>query len=92
MVANEYISDTAPGIWHVGIAVTQERIFLCGETVAGQIMTRTVMDIYNKADILSIQYTGRSILIKTTRSTVTIKGENLSGLGEDFKNAVWPRK
>ena len=92
MVANEYISDTAPGIWHVGIAVTQGRIFLCGETVAGQIMTRTVMDIYNKADILSIQYTNRGILMKTTRETVTIKGENLSGLGEDFKNAVWPRK
>jgi len=88
MVANEYSIGTAPGIWHAGIAVTQERIFLCGETVAGQIMTRTVMDIYDKTDILSIQHTSRSILLKTARTTLTIKGENISHLVEDFKNAV----
>ena len=88
MVANEYSIGSAPGIWHAGIAVTQERIFLCGETVAGQIMTRTVMDIYDKADILSVQYTNSSILLKTAQTTVTIKGENISKLAEAFKNAV----
>ena len=88
MVANEYSIGSAPGIWHAGIAVTQERIFLCGETVAGQIMTRTVMDIYDKADILSIQHTNHSILLKTAQTTLTIKGENISKLAEAFKNAV----
>lgn len=88
MVAKEYSIGSAPGIWHAGIAVTQERIFLCGETVAGQIMTRTVMDIYDKADILSIQHTNHSILLKTAQTTLTIKGENISKLAEAFKNAV----
>ena len=92
MVGNEYSIGSAPGIWHCGIAVTQNRIFLCGETVAGRFMTRTVMDIYDKKDILCVQYTNRSILIKTTRGAVTIKGDNLSCLGEDFKNAVRPQK
>ena len=88
MVAAEYAISGHPGIWHAGIAVTQERIFLCGETVAGQIMTRTVMDIYDKADILSIQHTNHSILLKTAQTTLTIKGENISKLAEAFKNAV----
>lgn len=92
MVATEYIIGTAPGIWHAGIAVTQERIFLCGETIAGRFMTRTVMDIYDKKEILSVQYTKRSILMKTTRATLTIKGENLGCLEEEFKNAVRPQK
>lgn len=92
MVANEYSIGSAPGIWHAGIAVTQERIFLCGETIAGRFMTRTVMDIYDKKEILSVQYTKRSILMKTTRATLTIKGENLSCLEEGFKNAVRPQK
>ena len=92
MVANEYSIGSAPGIWHAGIAVTQERIFLCGETVTGQVMTRTVMDIYDKTEILSVQYTNRSILMKTTRGAVTIKGENISKLAEAFKNAVRPQK
>lgn len=92
MVANEYSIGSAPGIWHCGIAVTQERLFLCGETIAGRFMTRTVMDIYDKKEILSLQCANRSIVMKTTRGTVTIKGENLSCLGEDFKNAVCPEE
>jgi len=88
MVATEYSIDAAPGIWHCGIAVSQERVFLCGETAAGQLMTRTVMDVYDKKEILSVQYTNHSILIKTAQNTLTIKGENISCLAEDFKTAV----
>ena len=88
MVANEYSIGTAPGIWHAGIAVTQERIFLCGETIAGRFMTRTVMDIYDRTDILSIQCANRSILLKTAQTALTIKGENIRHLAEDFKRAV----
>lgn len=88
MVATEYRIGTAPSIWHAGIAVTQERIFLCGETIAGQFMTRTVMDIYDKTDVLSIQYTNRSILLKTAQTTLTIKGDNIRHIAEDFKTAV----
>jgi len=92
MVGKEYSIGSAPGIWHCGIAVTQNRVFLCGETIAGRFMTRTVTDIYDKKEILCVQYTDRSILMKTTRGTVTIKGENFSSLGEVFKDAVGPRK
>lgn len=88
MVANEYIIDTAPGIWHAGIAVTQDRVLLCGEFPAGRFMTRTVMDSYDRKEIVSVQYTNRSICMKTARKTVTIKGKDLGHLGEDFKNAI----
>lgn len=90
MVAREYIVDTAPGFWHAGIAVTQDRVFLCGETIAGRFMTRTVMDVYDRKEILSIQHSSRGILLKTAQATVTIRGENLGQLGEPFKNAVMP--
>lgn len=88
MVANEYIVGTATGAWHIGIAVTQGRVFLCGETVTGRVMTRTVMDVYDKKDILSVQYTSRSIILKTARTTLTLKGEALGQLAEKFKSAV----
>lgn len=90
MVANEYFVDGAPAGWYAGIAVTQDRVFLCGETIAGRFMTRTVMDIYDKRDILTIQHTGRSILLKTPRAMLTIKGESLGSLAEAFKAAVLP--
>ena len=88
MVANEYSIDGAPGIWHCGIAVTQDRIFFCGETVAGRFMTRMVMDVYNKNDIRSIQCTNRSIVVITERATLIIKGENIRCLGDKFDMAI----
>ena len=88
MVANEYSIDGAPGIWHCGIAVTQDRVFICGETIAGRLMTRAVMDVYNKNDIHSIQYTNRSIVVITERATLNFKGENIGCLGEKFNMAI----
>ena len=88
MVANEYSVDGTPGCWHLGIAVTQDRVFLCGETVAGRVMTRTVMDVCDRKDILAVQHTNRGIQIKTARATLTLKGENLGQLGEILKSTV----
>ena len=88
MVANEYSIDASPGIWHAGIAVTQGRILLSGETPTGRFMTHTMIHSYAKKDILSIQHTNHSILMKTAQVTVTIKGENLGQLGEYFKRAI----
>ena len=90
MVADEYSVDGAPGSWHIGIAVTQDRVFLCGETIAGRMMTRTVMDIYDRQQILAAGWTGRCIRMKTTGSEVKIKGENLESLAEQFRNAALP--
>ena len=88
MVADEYLVDNTPGCWHVGIAVTRDRVFLCGETVTGRIMTRTVMDVYDRKDILSVQYKNRGILLKTARAVLTLRGENLGQLAEKFKSTV----
>lgn len=90
MVADEYSVDGAPGSWHIGIAVTQDRVFLCGETIAGRMMTRTVMDIYDRQQILAAGWTSRCIRMKTTGSEVKIKGENLESLAEQFRNAALP--
>lgn len=90
MVADEYSVDGAAGSWHIGIAVTQDRVFLCGETIAGRMMTRTVMDIYDRQQILAAGWTNRCIRMKTTGSEVKIKGENLESLAEQFRNAALP--
>lgn len=63
---------------------------MCGETVAGRIMTRTVMDVYEKKDILSVQTTNHSIRIKTPRAVLTLKGADIGSTAEAFKRAVGP--
>lgn len=88
MVANEYAVDSTPGIWHIGVAVTQDRVFLCGETIAGRFMTRTVMNVYDRKDIFSIQCTNGSIVMKIKQARVVIKGKNLGQPGERFKQVL----
>lgn len=88
MVAEEFGVNGAPGIWHAGIAVTRERVFLCGETAVGRAMTRTVMNIYDKAEIREVRYENRRVLLKTDRDTVRICGEHMELLADAFQNAV----
>lgn len=88
MVAEEFSVNGGPGIWHAGIAVTQNRIFLCGETISGRIMTRTVLNFYDKDEILSVKYANQSIFLKTAQHTVRIRGEKMEQLAQAFQNAV----
>lgn len=88
MVANEFTVDGAPGFWHAGIAVTQDRVFLCAETAAGRFMTRTVMEVCDRKDVLSVQHTPRSITIKTAKAILTIRDRQLGQLGEQFRRAI----
>ena len=90
MVAEEYSVDGTPGCWHVGIAVTRDRVFLCGETVAGRVMTRTVMDVCDRKDILSVQHQNRSIRIRTPKGLLALRGAELEALAEAFRCAVLP--
>ena len=92
MVGSEYCIGSAPGIWHCGVAVTQSRVILCGETVRGRLMTRTVMDVCDRKEIRSVRCTPRAIQIRTAQTVLTIRGEDLRGPGEAFQKAVSPRK
>ena len=92
MVGSEYCIGSAPGIWHCGVAVTQSRVILCGETVRGRLMTRTVMDVCARKEIRSVHCTPRAIQIRTAQTVLTIRGEDLRGPGEAFQKAVSPRK
>ncbi len=92
MVADEYMIDSAPAIWHAGIAVTQSRLILCGETMVGLLIPRSVLNIYNRNEILSVQHIPQGILIKTTRNSLTIRGDNIKLLADLFQHAVEAQK
>lgn len=88
MIAEEYTIDGAPGVWHAAIAVTQDRVFLCGEIMVGMLMPRLVLHIYKCSEITSIQYTAREISMKTPREKLVIRGELTEHLGKEFQAAI----
>ena len=83
MVADSYQFNGNPGPWHIGLAVTTRRILLSGETMRGLVITGCDTDHCMLSDILSVQLSGRKILIRTAAHTISITAPD--------PDAVFPR-
>lgn len=83
MIADSYQFNGNPGPWHIGLAVTTRRILLSGETMRGLVITGYDTDQCMLSDILSVQLSGRKILIRTAAHTISITAPD--------PDAVFPR-
>lgn len=89
MVAESYTEDEiSGGLWHLGIAVTQKRLLIGGEKVAGRIMTRYRVDEYELSDILSVSKSGRKLAVNTKRREIKLEGEDVLQAYEELKNVI----
>jgi len=82
-VSESYSINHNPGPWHSAVAVTNQRILLCGEAIRGPVLTHYVEEWYDREEILSVNWIRRKLVIKTKEDTLTIQGEKLE--------AVWSR-
>lgn len=88
MVAEEfYINEMSGGLWHLGIAVTKERILITGEKITGRIMVRYGTEEILRKDIRSIRLDGRKIVILTEKNEIRIQGEDLKTVAENFQES-----
>lgn len=88
MFAEEYTIDGRPGPWHVGVAVSNERVFLCGETISGRMFTRYVMDVFKREEIDFIRLENKNIVLGTSRGKVALKGENIEYLVQEVQKVL----
>lgn len=93
MVADGYTEDDAPGaLWHLGIAVTQQRLLIGGERVCGRLFTRYGVDDFALSDILSVSVSGKKLVLELTygdrKKEMKIEGENMPAVFETLKAAV----
>lgn len=88
MFAEEYTIDDKPVAWHVGAAVSNERVFVCGETVSGRMFTRYVMDVFKRDEIDFIRLENKNIAIGTPRGKVILKGEKMEYLIQKMKKVL----
>lgn len=88
MAADSYQVNGNPGLWHIGLAVTNRRILLSGESMRGLIITGYDTDQCLLSDILSLQLSGRKILIKTTAHTISITAPDSDSLFHRLEAAL----
>lgn len=71
--------------WHVAIAVTEQRLLVCGEAIHGRFMTFYDVESYALEEISSIRPENRKIIIEMKKGTLTIEGKDLEKIAEALK-------
>lgn len=88
MVADEFtINEMSGGLWHLGIAVTKDRILMAGEKITGRVMVRYGTEEILRKEIRSIRFDGKRIVILTEKNEIRIQGENLNAVIEKFQES-----
>lgn len=89
MVAESYAENgISSGVWHLGIAVTQERLLIGGERVAGRLMTRYGVDSFALAGLDAAAVSGKNIVVDISGKKLTIEGGDAASVFAEFQAAL----
>lgn len=66
--------------WHVGIAVTDSRLMICGEAIHGRFMTFYDVESFPLEGISKVELVNRKIVIDHAEGNLSIEGENLDAV------------
>ena len=86
-VVNESWTDSWKP-WHIGMAVSDHRIMVCGEAIHGRFMTFYDVESFEVKDVVSVELINQKIVIKFSNETLHIEGKNLEAVIERLKNEL----
>ena len=86
-VVNESWTDSWKP-WHIGMAVSDHRIMVCGEAIHGRFMTFYDVESFEVKDVASVELINQKIVIKFSNETLHIEGKNLEAVIERLKNVL----
>lgn len=86
-VVNESWTDSWKP-WHIGMAVSDHRIMVCGEAIHGRFMTFYDVESFEVKDVASVELINQKIVIKFSNETLHIEGKNLEAVIERLKNEL----
>ena len=79
-------------MWHVAVAVTEERLLIGGERTKGMLMTEFVTEAFALSDVTAIEYGSGivpELVIKTGTDEITIgmeSRETMERVGEELRS------
>lgn len=74
--------------WHIGLAVTGERLLICGEGVRGRFMTFYDVEAFQKKDFHAVDLVNRKLAVKSPETVILIEGEKLEDVKERLEAAL----
>ena len=92
MVGETYRINDSFGFSYPSIAVTNQRMYIGGETIRGRLLTRYAVDFYELDEIMDVKFINRKIAVKTPKFLITIEGDHLEEVVEGLKESLKTRK
>ena len=71
--------------WHITLAVTEQRILVCGEAIRGRFMTFYGVESFLLKDFISVELVKHKILMKFTNQILTLEGKELEVVVESLR-------
>lgn len=87
-VGETYLINEGIGMNYPALAATNSRVLIGGESIRGRLMTKYVVDIYDKSEILSVRMVNRRLVLKTPKAEIKIEGKNLEQAAEKLKEYI----
>lgn len=92
MIAEDCLINDSPGPWHLGIAVTDRRLFFCGEAMRGRLFPHYNTDTLPLDSITSVSLSTANVLpeivLSSPEMTLHLKGEKMNSLIKNLKKAL----
>lgn len=88
MTGSGFRFDGNPGPWHIGLAVTDSRLLLCGEFPRGRLLTVYIPQWLERSEIKTVDFKNGKIVLHGEKNVVSIEGENLKPMAEKLKKLL----
>jgi len=76
-IADSCTINGNPGPWHIGAALTNKRLLLCGEVVRGRFMTAIETDSYARSLLNVLHMKGGKLVLGLNNGIIKIEGRDL---------------
>jgi hypothetical protein len=87
VIVNESWSDSWKP-WHIVMAVTEDSLLVCGESIRGRFMTSYDVERFPRKDVMSVEFIDRKIVIKFQNQEIKIEGSDLGAVADLLKEAL----
>jgi transcriptional regulator with XRE-family HTH domain len=86
-IVNESWSDSWKP-WHIVMAVTEDSLLVCGESIRGRFMTSYDVERFSRKDVISVEFIERKIVIKFQDQVMKIEGGDLAAVANLLKETL----
>lgn len=86
LVSGQWADSCEP--WHAGLAVTEQRLLICGEGIRGRFMTFYEVFDFKIAVIEEVFWKGNTLYLKGQEGTLKISGKDLAQAGGKLRE-IW---